>query len=217
MTIIDDDGPGELFFSSRELEIEEGAGPLQIVVERTRGIRGRVSATWRTYAGSANPTMNFEGGSGTVDFEPGAIKGFFTINVVDSGMYAGQLDFAVVLSDATNGARIIDNSTSRAVRNSTSCSVRILPNPHRNDMVDKLAGDIDTAQPAGPDERVELANARWGPQFAEALSYEGSAGPLGLLMFVLSLPWKLLGALVSSACHVPSHTVAACPPAPRSW
>ena len=66
--------------------MQEGSA-IHITVERTRGINGTVSATWRTQGGTAKPGTNFEGSSGVVTLDSGVMRQIFTVDVFDSGMY----------------------------------------------------------------------------------------------------------------------------------
>jgi len=192
VTIIDDDGPGELFLASREVEVTEGDGSVQMVVERTRGIQGTVGAKWKTHNGTAFDNKNFRGGEGNVTFPPGVMRQIISIPIVDVGIYEGSLDLALILTDAYGGAKIIDNGKSKHQRSSTSASVRILPDPRRQKEVDSMAQELEMAGGGGGD--VDLAQDSWCAQFSEALTFEGTTA-FSFMMFVIALPWKLLGAL----------------------
>ena len=189
VTIIDDDGPGELFFASREHSIFEGEGAVQIVVERTRGIQGTVGGRWRTHNGSAVDRKHFVGGTGTVIFEPGVMRQIISIEVVDNGIYGeSALDFAVILTDAFGGGKIIDGAQAKHSRSSTSTSVRIQPNPRRNETVDEVAEGLDLAalaRGAEGGEGMKLTANDWCHQFRDALIYEGEDSlPLGLIYVI---------------------------------
>ena len=98
VTIEDDDGPGELHFESRELEVFESQGSVTLTVMRTHGNRGRVACMWATRDGAATSPADYRGGEGRLVFHDGVVQQQITIPIVDTGAYHRDDDFHVVLT-----------------------------------------------------------------------------------------------------------------------
>ena len=115
VTIIDDDGPGEITFAVAETRVRESQRVAVLEVERKRGVQGAVSVGWRTADGTALASRDYVPGRGRLTFAPGVTRAAIEVEIIDDGAYdLADESFAVVLDEPGGGASL--GEIGRAVR-----------------------------------------------------------------------------------------------------
>jgi len=134
------------------------------------------------------------------DYEPidqmiilkdGETRSTFTIYIVDDDVYESDETFQIVLSEPEGGATFdptCDGGADKAV-----ATVTIVSDEQVRRKVDELAALVHFNA-----DDVALSANTWGEQFQEALEFEGE-GLVGLVVYVLTLPWKLAFAFTPPA------------------
>ena len=98
--------PGSLGFSSNVAVVPENAGSVTLVVARTNGTLGAVTADYHTSDYTAVSGVNYVGSSGTVSFAAGQSTATITIPVLDDHVINGTHGFFVTLTNPTGGASL---------------------------------------------------------------------------------------------------------------
>ncbi len=106
VTIIDNEVPGTLGFDPASYSVAENGGAITLTVTRTVGNAGAVSVAWDTVNGSATSPSDFTGASGVLNFASGETSKTFSITIVDDIIIDPSEQFAVVLTNPTNGATL---------------------------------------------------------------------------------------------------------------
>lgn len=206
VTIIDDDGPGEVTFAVAETRVRESQRVAVLEVERKRGVQGAVSVGWRTADGTALASRDYVPSRGRLTFAPGVTRAAIEVEIIDDGAYdLADESFAVVLDEPGGGASL--GEIGRAV-------VVIESDDERRALVKQVASLMSLNVDA-----MQLAGASWREQLAEAVTFEpprqataraldgpllgGASPPAALSLscpfafagFALALPWRLLFAL----------------------
>jgi len=197
VTIQDDDGPGELHFDAREVEVYESAHHATVTVMRTHGCEGAISCQWATRDGTCKGGTGYVGASGRLDFEEGVMSKTLQVDLVDTGAYHRDDEFQIVLTSAAGrvgqkAARFVTDGVTRTRRAAIFATVHVHSDADRQAKVDEMVQLLDFAQAPV----VDLGGGSWRDQFEEALAPPADGGALALLMWLLALPWKLLGACV---------------------
>lgn len=85
VTIIDDDGPGEVTFAVAETRVRESQRVAVLEVERKRGVQGAVSVGWRTADGTALASRDYVPSRGRLTFAPGVTRAAIEVEIIDDG------------------------------------------------------------------------------------------------------------------------------------
>ena len=203
VTIQDDDGPGELHFDSRELETFESVGSLPVAVLRTHGCQGTVSCQWTTRDGTAKAGKAYTSRSGVLTFPEGVTRQLISVEISDAGAYHRDEDFQIVLSHATGGARFVTDSATRTRRATMHATVTIVADTERRAKVDEMIKLLNFSETqveklggvgGNGDEGEEEGS--WRDQFAEVFEAPEDGSSISMVMWVLAIPWKLIGAFV---------------------
>jgi plastocyanin len=104
--------PGNLSFAQATRQIGEGAGSVNLTVNRTAGSDGAVSVSFSTANGSANAGPDYTAKSGSLswgDGDSGAKT--ISVNLVDDGDIESNETFTVALQNPTGGAGLVSPST----------------------------------------------------------------------------------------------------------
>jgi len=122
-------------------------------------------------------------------FEEGETEKAISVRIVNDGSVETDESFSVVFSNTDGGA---------------SFSVECDGGPQRAIATITISGDDPDAVRCPPRNCAELAYCTglnldeasltlfaWSSQFADAVDYDSGSGLLALLLFLLSLPWKL--------------------------
>jgi Calx-beta domain len=108
LTIIDDEGPGTLDFSSSAYTVVEGAGRATVTVNRVAGASNlRLSVDYATQASPtspASPIFDYTpiSPSRTLTFEPGELSKTFQVDIADDSLAEPAEKVRLVLSNPAN-------------------------------------------------------------------------------------------------------------------
>jgi len=203
-----DDEPGMLQFQNTAIKVVEGAedSEVDIVVERCDGCGGKVGCKYHTEDCSAVAGVDYEAAEGVVELEAHQTSATITLKIKRRGRCERTDMLRLVLSDPIGGARF----DPRGDGGSESCIAYVIIEPNKeqsariNGILEVISSNWQKAHPN---------HSSWRAKFVEALqvdpSYE-SDGEDGeqyespspwerfLMWFthILTLPWKLLFALV---------------------
>lgn len=101
---------GGFRWQDASVEALEGAGSVQLTIERFGFDEGAVSVSWSTADGTATSGVDFGGSSGTVGFADGQTTANVSVTLFDDGNVDGDKTFDVDLDGATNGGNIVSPS-----------------------------------------------------------------------------------------------------------
>ena len=200
VTIQDDDGPGELHFDSNEIDVFERAQRVTLSVLRTHGCEGTIACQWATRDGTSVAGQGYVGASGKLVFEDGIVSKTIEVELIDTGAYHRSDDFQVVLTSAAGqrgekATRFVTDGVKRASRPSISSFVHVHSDSERVARVDELVQLLDFSSPQ-PKAGHEQGDGSYLGQFQEAVQLPSEVGPGSMAMWLLSLPWKLICAIV---------------------
>ncbi|MBY6203514.1 Calx-beta domain-containing protein [Halomonas denitrificans] len=102
--------PGDLRWSRADIDVLEGQGSVDLVIDRVGPNEGPVSVSWTTVDGTATSGIDFGGASGSAAFSDGQASGTVPITLFDDGVVDGDKTFFVDLVQASNGAQVIHPS-----------------------------------------------------------------------------------------------------------
>mmetsp|Transcript_1113 Transcript_1113/g.2447 ORF Transcript_1113/g.2447 Transcript_1113/m.2447 type:complete len:823 (+) Transcript_1113:286-2754(+) len=197
IVIIDEDLPGKLCFEKEQIEVPATNEDIEVHVRvlRKNGSTGAVKCRAYTEDGTAIKDADYEAFDSILEFDNGAVSADLTVKVLRKGRYEGEELFRIVLSDATGGATF-DNTTDGG-KDSAILSVIIKPDKDGQSKLDALHRLVGVNWDA-----VGIGNANYKDQFIAAIYCNGSAEDqqeakaADWVMHIVSLPWKLLFALV---------------------
>ena len=185
---------GSIGFASATANVSEGAGKVQITLNRTGDISGAASVDFMTTDGTAVQTSDYNIASGTVTFGPGEASKSFNVFLTDDGYMEADETFTVSLSNPQGGFKvggitvatvtITDNDASPSITN----PIEGAPFFVRQQYVDFLNREPDTA---GLDFWInEITSCGTNAQCIEIKRINVSAA------FFLSIEFQQTGALV---------------------
>ena len=131
LTIIDNtSAPGQLSFATNNYVVNGNNPSAVLTVVRTSGSSGPVTVSYNTVAGTAQPNVNYQTTSGTVNFGNTETTRTISIPLLANNLVEGPVNFSVVLSNPTGGATlaaptnatvtILDNNFGVAFVNATN-------------------------------------------------------------------------------------------------
>ena len=106
VTINDDDTAGTLSFDPISYSIDETGGSVDLVVTRTGGSDGAISASANTGGGSAQSGDYGNLTNAPVNFANGQTSGTINVTINNNATFTGDRTFEVTLSSPTNGATL---------------------------------------------------------------------------------------------------------------
>jgi len=197
VVIVDDDLPGLLSFEKEEVSVQESPSKqeLEICVRRRMGASGEIACKVRTEDWSAKAGHDYGKLDEELRFKPGQMEAFVKVDIMPKGRYESTEKFRIILEEPTGGAKF--DSTTDGGAESCVLTVVILADIKNKPLVDQFVSKLSPNW-----DEVALGNAAWIDQFMEALYCGGSAeeqkssGWFEFVLHVLSLPWKLIFALV---------------------
>jgi solute carrier family 8 (sodium/calcium exchanger) len=202
VVIINVDDPGILSFADERMRVNESSGHAVITVLRSEGCSGTVTCRYWTQDGTAVSPADYEATEGELIFLPGEMWKQFEVAIVEDEAYENDETFLVHITDATGGARF-DATTDGSVE-SCICEVKIISDEKVIKATDRLMASLNINK-----DLIKRNYVAWGEQFVDALKVsdddefaeaEGEEVPkpsCGVyVMHFLSLPWKLVFALV---------------------
>jgi len=97
--ILDDDHAGFFGFDTREIEVVESIGEVNVKFTRASGARGKVNLPFRCVEGSAKAGSHFEDVSGEISFEDNQYEQHIKIGIVDEEVYEKNMYFAIEVDE----------------------------------------------------------------------------------------------------------------------
>jgi len=97
--ILDDDHAGFFGFDTREIEVVESVGEINVKFTRASGARGKVKLPFRCVDGSAKTGTHFQDVSGEITFEDNQYEAFVKIGIVDEEVYEKNIYFAIEVDE----------------------------------------------------------------------------------------------------------------------
>ena len=190
-TIIPVPPQGVIRWHEETVNVIESIGKYTLSVERVGGTEGEVSVHYQTKDQQAVGGCDYEHTSGTITFADGdSTPKEINIVIYDDDELEKDETFTVVLSELTGGA-IFDVDTDGGVSEAI-CTVTIINDDARSTTFAKAMHllRMDTDQ-------LALSRRECGDNFRDALTWpEKGTGPLGIVLFLLTLPWRLMFSFV---------------------
>ncbi|CAD6193813.1 unnamed protein product [Caenorhabditis auriculariae] len=193
--IIDDDHSGCFGFASQNFKVVESVGSFVAEVMRTRGARGEVSIPYKTVDGAAKAGKDYEHQSGVLKFADEQTMAEIFIPIVNDDEYEKNEDFYIELGEPIWHKAIGENEEGfdgKPILGLARCKVVITEDKEFKNFVDKMLVTANTS--------IMVGTSSWRQQFDEAFTLEaGEDETIGVkdkVMHYLSLPWKLLFALI---------------------
>ncbi|PIO69550.1 Calx-beta domain protein [Teladorsagia circumcincta] len=193
--IVDDDHAGAFGFTSEKFKVVESAGEFVAEVIRTRGARGEVSIPYKTVDGLAKAGADYEHQEGMLRFEDEQIKAEIRVPIVNDDEYEKSEEFFIELGEPVWHREIEDGDEGlegRPVLSLSRCKVVITEDKEFKNFVDRMLTNANTS--------IMVGTSSWKQQFNEAITIEeDDDGKITLkekIMHYVSLPWKLLFALI---------------------
>ncbi len=107
VTIVENDVPGKIQFSSSAYRVDENTGYVQIFVERIDG-SSPVSIDYTTSDGTASAGTDYTTASGTLNFASGTDSKYFFVYVTNNGVVDGDRTVNLTLSNPQGGLTLGD-------------------------------------------------------------------------------------------------------------
>lgn len=195
VVIIDDDLPGVLRFECEEVKVAEQVedSKVEILVLRANGCCGKVGCQFRTEDGSACAGADYDESSGTVTFEDGQMSTKLAITIKARGRFDVMEDFRVIMTEPFGGATF-DKQTDGG-GDACVCTVQV----HADGVQKEKLLKVQSMMLVNWD-KTQLGHSNWKSQFHDAIyvngGEDGDVSWMELVMHILSLPWKVLFALV---------------------
>jgi len=214
--ILDDDHAGFFGFDTREIEVVESIGEVQVKFTRASGARGKVNVPFKCVEGSAKVGAHFQDVSGELTFDDNQYEHYMKIGIVDEEVYEKNMYFAIELEEPKWAFRD-DNAGLESLAEEekkvaelgaprlgeiTKLIVRIRESKEFKGTVDKLLKKTNMA--------LMVGSSSWKEQFVEAFSVsagddEGDEGEdaeealpscMDYTMHFLTIVWKVMFATV---------------------
>jgi len=197
--IFDDDAPGVIGFPHDTITVQDDVVDRVVTfdVVRKQGCVGRITCTYLTEDNVAIAGRDYDAATGTLVFEDGVLSAKIRVNIKANAHYEKTEDFRLVLDSVDGGARFdptMDGGSSCKV-----LTVYIQGRPHARSAASSI---IDKFSAINWDQ-ASVGHANWKEQWTDALFVNGgqdaSDEPPSVkdwLMHIITLPWKLLFALV---------------------
>jgi len=216
--ILDDDHAGFFGFDTREIEVVESIGEVQVKFTRASGARGKVNLPFRCVEGSAKAGAHFEDVSGEISFEDNQYEQYIKVGIVDEEVYEKNMYFAIevdepkwAFKDEKAGLESLAEEEKKVAElgaprlgEITKLIIRIRESKEFKSTVDKLLKKTNMS--------IMVGASSWKDQFVEAFSVsagdddeEGEEGEEGeealpscidYTMHFLTFFWKVAFATV---------------------
>mmetsp|Transcript_101967 Transcript_101967/g.255538 ORF Transcript_101967/g.255538 Transcript_101967/m.255538 type:complete len:822 (-) Transcript_101967:432-2897(-) len=198
VVVIDEDpSGGRLGFEQEHVKLYSSDEPMVFPVSvcRKGGTSGRVACSYCCESDSAIAGSDFEAVEGKLEFEVGQKEASFNVKIMPKGRYENDECFRIILKDIEGEATF--DATTDGGNDSCIMTVIIMADTAKAGAIQALSQVMRINWDA-----VEVGNATYKQQFVEAIYPGGSAEamkevkPFEWVMHILSVPWKLLFALV---------------------
>ena len=194
VTIIDDDEPGEVGFLEEHLQISvlESQGFVDVPVTRQNGSAGAIKIKYTTVDGSAIAGKDYTHMSDEIEFQRGQITKMLRIPITVDQRYELEETFKVNLEFVSGPPRA-------TLCERHSSTITITSDEKTKELCDKVAALVNLTV-----DKYKVGGSNYAQQFKDALLVNGGDddeddGPPGTMAYVmhfLTLPWKLIYALV---------------------
>jgi len=183
-----DDSAGIFVLEEDSIYVNENSRKACLTLKRVDGSKGRVSCTVNTQDGSAvSPADYLPVVDEELIFEDGVLERSVEITIISDDQYEGDETFGVIFSSAKGGATFsLDCDGGPAQALATVTIIGDQPTEFCPKSCTELAVRLGVNVDAST-----MAAATYATQFEEALQMEEEGGCVGLVMFLLSVPWKL--------------------------
>lgn len=204
VTIIDDDDPGLLGFKDEDTHctVQESDGSAHIFVSRFKGSSGIVTVDYTTMdisatgGGKDDTNCDYVKSEGKLTFNPEEMRHEIIIPIMDRKQYDKAETFKVVLSNVTGP------NEKAQLAEYVNCIVTIVHNSETRAVIDKVTAVLNVNA-----DKYSVGTSSWSEQFKNAFTVGDDTGVDGLegaeppstsdyVLHVLSLPWKIVFALV---------------------
>lgn len=106
LTLLDDDGPGELAFSTNACDVVESNGTATIVVWRRGGAEGEVAIDVAATDGTATGGLDYLSATNTLTFAAGVTQQEFAVAILDDAEREDTETVALALANPVGGASL---------------------------------------------------------------------------------------------------------------
>ena len=217
--ILDDDRAGCFQFDTPHYDVSETCGEVTVTVVRHSGARGRISVPYKVISGTARSGEHFQGDdTGVLCFENEQFEAKFNIKIVDEDKYNKDIEFYVELEEP-HWAKLQEIEQAEDIIGKEE-DIAKLGAPYLGDMKrltiaikedEEFRGLVDKIHKKSLAQQQAVAStSSWQQQFVEALTVGDSGeedcdkeggqaakpGCIDYVMHYLTLPWKLLFALI---------------------
>jgi len=223
--ILDDDHGGIFGFEDSEAEIVESVGEYELKVQRISGARGKVAIPYSTEDGTAKAGQHFESCEGELVFENEETEKIIPLAVIDEESYEKSLIMYVNIGEPRHIAEgkegegvdysVLDAKDPEALTEeekiallgrpclgtNTKIQIRIKESKEFKNSVDKMMQKANASMMVGSSSWLEQFTEVFQVQTDDDEDEEGegeekmpSCGDY--IMHFLTLPWKLLFALI---------------------
>eukprot|EP00405_Crypthecodinium_cohnii_P050065 CAMPEP_0206604860 /NCGR_PEP_ID=MMETSP0325_2-20121206/49863_1 /ASSEMBLY_ACC=CAM_ASM_000347 /TAXON_ID=2866 /ORGANISM="Crypthecodinium cohnii, Strain Seligo" /LENGTH=831 /DNA_ID=CAMNT_0054119877 /DNA_START=109 /DNA_END=2604 /DNA_ORIENTATION=- len=196
IVIIDEDLPGQLCFETEQLVVPASEADVEVTVrvKRIGGTTGPVSCQVHSEDGNAIAGSDYKAVDQVLEFDDGQYEAKFKVEILANGRYERTEEFRLVLTDpkGTSFDRTTDGGNESCI-----LTVVIAVADESKGRIDQLLSHVAVNWGA-----ISIGNANYKEQFTSAVFCGGSlesqkeATPAECGMHVVSLPWKLLFAIV---------------------
>jgi hypothetical protein len=111
ITILDNEAPPTVRFSSAASAVMESAGSATITVNLAGSTSKSAAVSYSVTGGNATVGTDYTGGSGVLNFAPGATMATFSVNVVNDAIYRGNRTITLSLGSPVNATLGSPSST----------------------------------------------------------------------------------------------------------
>jgi len=217
--ILDDDRAGCFQFDTPHYDVSETCGEVTVTVVRHSGARGRISVPYKVVSGTAKSGEHFQGDdTGVLCFENEQFEAKFNIQIVDEDKYNKDIEFYVELEEP-HWAKLQEIEQAEDIVGKDE-DIAKLGAPYLGEMKrltiaikedEEFRGLVDKIHKKSLAQQQAIAStSSWQQQFVEALTVGDSGeedadkeggetvkpGCMDYVMHYLTLPWKLLFALI---------------------
>ena len=188
-TAVDAESPGIIKWKHAQVDVMESGGHVTLQVVRVGGSKGAVSCEFKTKNQKAVAGKDYEAKEGKIEFADGDMtEKTIEIAIYDDDEFEKDEEFTVVLSEPTGGAKFEKHTDGG--EDTDVCTVMIVNDDDRatklTQAISLLKLDADALDLAGTDYKQQIIDA----------FHPDEEGPKAMAMHILTLPWKILFALV---------------------
>jgi len=204
VVVLDSDSPGELKFEADALTIAEPSERMkqEIKVERVGGCSGTLKCAYRTEDDSAKAGKDYEKISGELVFSMGVAHTFVEVAILPvSSVDQRKETFRLIIEPCSDGSVARFDESTDGGSGSGICTITIESDESGKK---RYSACLTAAASRGVVnmDGVNIGTTRWKAQFLEAVYVGGDpesqadAGVIDWTFHIISMPWKVLFAVV---------------------